>query len=90
MSPTLFRPKASSRANRVVQTKNPQEGTMYMDNSTTLDQQSLVDDEVVHEGRQFQSSMKVVHGRPPHVHGRPSLLKLDGRIHSTWKSFNSP
>ena len=83
MSPTLFRPKASSRANRVVWTKNPQEGTMYMDNSTTLDQQSLVDDEVVHEGRQFQSSMKV-------VHGRPSLLKLDGRIHSTWKSFNSP
>ena len=41
MSPTLFRPKASSRANRVVWTKNPQEGTMYMDNNTTLDQQSL-------------------------------------------------
>ena len=41
MSPTLFRPKASSRANRVVWTKNPQEGTMYIDNNTTLDQQSL-------------------------------------------------
>ena len=37
MSPTLFRPKASSKANRLVWTKNPQEGTMYMDNNTTLD-----------------------------------------------------
>ena len=83
MSPTLFRPKASSRANRLVWTKNPQEGTMYMDNNTTLDQQSLVDNEIDHEGRQFQSSMKV-------VHGRSSLFKLDGRIYSTWKSFNSP
>ena len=90
MSPTLFRPKASSRANRLVWIKNPQEGTMYMDNNTTLDQQSLVDNEIDHEGRQFQSSMKVVHGRPPHVHGRSSLFKLDGRIYSTWKSFNSP
>ena len=41
MSPTLVRPKASSRANRAVWTKNPQEGTMYMDNNTTLDQRSL-------------------------------------------------
>ena len=41
MSPTLVRPKASSRVNRAVWTKNPQEGTMYMDNNTTLDQQSL-------------------------------------------------
>ena len=41
MSPTLVRPKASSRANRAVWTKNPQEGTMYMDNNTKLDQQSL-------------------------------------------------
>ena len=57
MSPTLFRPMASSRANRVVWTKNPQEGTMYMDNNTTLDQQSPVDDEVDHKSRQFQSSM---------------------------------
>ena len=81
MSPTLFRPKASSRANRVVWTKNPQEGTMYMDNNTTLDQRSLPGT--------MKSSMKVVHGRSPHVHGRPSLLKLDGGIHSTWKSFNS-
>ena len=62
MSPTLVRPKASSRANRAIWTKNPQEGTMYMDNNTTLDQQVSLDDEVVHEGRQFQSSMKVVHG----------------------------
>ena len=60
-----------------------------MDNNTTLDQQSPVDDEIDHEGRQLQSSMKVVHGRSPHVHGRPSLLKLDEGIHSTWKSFNS-
>ena len=90
MSPTLFRPKASSRANRLVWTKNPQEGTMYMDNNTTFDQQSPVDDEVDHKGRQFQSSIKVVHGRPPYVHGRSSLFKLDRRIHSTWKSFNSP
>ena len=57
MSPTLFRPKASSRANRLVWTKNHQEGTMYMDNNTTLDQQSPVDDEVDHKSRQFQSSM---------------------------------
>ena len=49
MSPTLVRPKVSSRANRAVWTKNPQEGTMYMDNNTTLDQhQSPEDDEVVH------------------------------------------
>ena len=41
MSPTLVRPKASSRANRAIWTKNPQEGTMYMDNNTTLDQRSL-------------------------------------------------
>ena len=90
MSPTLFCPKASSRANRLVWTKNPQEGTMYMDNNTTLGHQSPVDDEVDHKGRQFQSSIKVVHGRPPYVHGRSSLFKLDGQIHSTWKSFNSP
>ena len=82
MSPTLVRPKASSRANRAVWTKNPQEGTMYMDNNITLDQQSL--------SGTIKSSMKVVHGRSPHVHGRPSLLKLDELIHSTWKSFNSP
>ena len=53
MSPTLVRPKASSRVNRAVWTKNPQEGTMYMDNNTTLDQQSPVDDKIDHEGRQF-------------------------------------
>ena len=41
MSPTLVRPNASSRANRAIWTKNPQEGTMYMDNNTTLDQRSL-------------------------------------------------
>ena len=46
-----------------------------------------MDDEVDHEGRQFQSSIKVVHGRPPHVHGRSGLFKLDGRIHSTLEKF---
>ena len=46
-----------------------------------------MDDEVDHEGHQFQSSIKVVHGRPPHVHGRFSLFKLDVRIHSTLKKF---
>ena len=81
MSPTLVHPKASSRANKAIWTKNPQEGTIYMDNNTTLDQQSLP--------WTMKSSMKVVHGRSPYVHGRPSLLKLDGRIHNTWKSFNS-
>ena len=86
MSPTLFRPKASSRANRVVWTKNPQEGTMYMDNNTTLDQQSPVDDEVVHEGRQFQSSMDDLHMSMDDL----AFFKLDEQIHSTWKSFNSP
>ena len=86
MSPTLFRPKALSRANRVVWTKNPQEGTMYMDNNTTLDQQSPVDDEVVHEGRQFQSSMDDLHMSMDDL----AFFKLDEQIHSTWKSFNSP
>ena len=86
MSPTLFRPKASSRANRVVWTKNPQERTMYMDNNTTLDQQSPVDDEVVHEGRQFQSSMDDLHMSMDDL----AFFKLDEQIHSTWKSFNSP
>ena len=52
MSPTLVRPKASSKANRAVWTKNPQEGTMYMDSNTTLDQQSLP--------WTMKSSMKVV------------------------------
>ena len=71
MSPTLVHPKASSKANKAIWTKNHQ----YMDNNTTLDQQSLP--------WTMKSSMKVVHGRSPYVHGRPSLLKLDGRIHST-------
>ena len=57
MSPTLIRPKASSRANRAVWTKNPQEGTMYMDNNTTLDQQSLL--------WTMKSSMKVVNCSRP-------------------------
>ena len=57
MSPTLVRPKASSRANRAVWTKNPQEGTMYMDNNTTLDQQSL--------SGTIKSSMKVVNCSRP-------------------------
>ena len=63
MSPTLFRPKASSRANRVVWTKNPQEGTMYMDNNTTLDQQSLP--------WTMKSTMKVVN------FSRPWRLSMD-------------
>ena len=46
-----------------------------------------MDDEVDHKGRQFQSSIEVVHGRPPHVHGRSSLFKLDGRIHNTLEKF---
>ena len=57
MSPTLVRPKASSRANRAVWTKNPQEGTMYMDNNTTLDQRSLPET--------IKSSMKVVNCSRP-------------------------
>ena len=66
MSPTLFRPKASSRANRVVWTKNPQEGTMYMDNNTTLDQQSLSwtmksTMKVVNFSRPLRSSMDDLH-----------------------------
>ena len=66
MSPTLFRPKASSRANRVVWTKNPQEGTMYMDNNTTLDQQSLPwtmksTMKVVNFSRPLRSSMDDLH-----------------------------
>ena len=52
MSPTLVRPKESSRANRAVWTKNPQEGTMYMDNNPTLDQRSLLGT--------IKSSMEVV------------------------------
>ena len=63
MSSTLFRPKASSRANRVVWTKNPQEGTMYMDNNTTLDQQSLP--------WTMKSTMKVVN------FSRPLRLSMD-------------
>ena len=57
MSPTLVRPKASSRANRAVWTKNHQEGTMYMDNNTTLDQRSLLGT--------MKSSMKVVNCSRP-------------------------
>ena len=57
MSPTLVRLKASSRANRAVWTKNPQEGTMYMDNNTTLDQRSL-------QGT-IKSSMMVVNSSHP-------------------------
>ena len=52
MSPTLVRPKASSRANGAVWTKNPQEGTMYMDNDTTLDRRNLP--------KTMKSSMEVV------------------------------
>ena len=66
MSPTLFRPKASSRANRVVWTKNPQEGTIYIDNNTTLDQQSLPwtmksTMKVVNFSRPLRSSMDDLH-----------------------------
>ena len=58
MSPTLVHPKASSRANKAVWTKNPQEGTMYMDNNTTtLDQRSLPGT--------MKSSMKVVNFNRP-------------------------
>ena len=57
MSPTLVRPKTSSRANRAVWTKNPQEGTMYMDNNTTLDQRSLPE--------MIKSSMKVINCSRP-------------------------
>ena len=57
MSPTLVRPKASSRANKAVWTKNPQEGTIYMDYNTTLDQQSLL--------WTMKSSMKVVNCSRP-------------------------
>ena len=57
-----------------------------MDNNTTLDQQSPVDDEVVHEGRQFQSSMDDLHMSMDDL----AFFKLDEQIHSTWKSFNSP
>ena len=66
MSPTLFRPKASSKANRVVWTKNPQEGTIYIDNNTTLDQQSLPwtmksTMKVVNFSRPLRSSMDDLH-----------------------------
>ena len=57
MSPALVRPKASSRANRAVWTKNPQERTMYMDNNTILDQRSLPGT--------IKSSMKVVNFSRP-------------------------
>ena len=57
MSPTLVRPKALSSSNRAVWTKNPQEGTMYMDNNTTLDQRSLPE--------MIKSSMKVINCSRP-------------------------
>ena len=57
MSPTLVRPKESSRTNRAAWTKNPQEGTIYMDNNTTLDQRSLPGT--------MKSSMKVINCSRP-------------------------
>ena len=63
MSQTLVRSKASSRANRAIWTKNPEEETMYMDNNTTLDQRSL--------SGTMKSSMKVVNC------SRPWRLSMD-------------
>ena len=81
MSPTLVRPKASSELTEQFGPRITQEGPMYMDNNTTLDQLSL-------QGM-IKSSMKVVHGQSPDVHGRPNRLTPDGRIRNTWKTFDS-
>ena len=54
----------------------PEEGKMFMDNNTTLDQWSL-------PWTIKSSMMKVVHGRPSDVHGRPNSPPPYGRIHNT-------
>ena len=81
MSPTLVRPRNHPELTEQFGPRITQEGIMYVDNNTTLDQQSLP--------WTIKSSMKVVHGRSPDVHGRPNLLTPDGQIHNTWKNFNS-